>query len=423
MHVKNSRSSQGFTLVELLVVIAIIGVMVGLLLPAVQAAREAARRMSCSNNMKQLGLGFHNYHSAYNQLPMHFGGSRGFLGVGTAGNNPTVAQTPSPTPAGSNHLLLSALVGITPFIEQQALWEQISNPLRNSVNGNFSAMGPNPNRGLIPGNPYPPFLTEISSLRCPSDPGFGLPAQGRSNYAVCLGDAMHFTNSGAIAWNAMQNQWVENAARAQRTRESCRGVFVPSVVTSFRDILDGTANTIMAGEIATDIGDRDNRTIAFDPVTAVQLEVANNPSYCVDNGFIDPQNPRFWAPSLDYGAGLVGVQGGRGFRWACAVLTYTGFNTILPPNREQCQWNGANAPGSISPSSRHQGGAHVIMADGAVKFITDSIEAGNSRGQTIYVGLVMANSAAPALPGSESRFGLWGALGTRASSEVISGDF
>ena len=98
MHTPRTKR-RGFTLVELLVVIAIIGVLVGLLLPAVQAAREAARRMSCSNNFKQIGLGLHNYHSAYKNLPMLAGGTKR---PPSGGNGDT-----------SNQFWLSWLVGIT----------------------------------------------------------------------------------------------------------------------------------------------------------------------------------------------------------------------------------------------------------------------------------------------------------------------
>ena len=181
------RNRQGFTLVELLVVIAIIGVLVGLLLPAVQAAREAARRMSCSNNFKQIGLALHNYHSAYKQLPIQGGGTTRFPEPGA----PVIAHTP---PTANNLLQLSCLVGLTPFFEQQALWDQISNPLDPDEDGMppfFQAMGPRPSMhlGQHANFRYEPWLTEIPTLRCPSDPGVGLPSQGRTNYAACNGDS------------------------------------------------------------------------------------------------------------------------------------------------------------------------------------------------------------------------------------------
>ncbi|MEM1225268.1 MAG: DUF1559 domain-containing protein [Planctomycetota bacterium] len=422
-----SRSrNRGFTLVELLVVIAIIGVLVGLLLPAVQAAREAARRMSCSNNFKQLGLAIHNYHSTYKKLPRQLGGSLRVQGTGGI-----VSRTPGPTGSpglGNNNNRLSWLVGLTPFFEQQAIWEQVSNPYQipegDPGEGEvFAPMGPAPDMGIGANNNhhgdnmYAPWLTEIPGLRCPSDPGRGLPAQGRTNYAACIGDAVRQTNIGP------ENDFgVVNNNRSQRTRESCRGVFVPRQFTAFRDVLDGLSNTIMGGEIATDLGDRDVRTDMLRSATTNAMRT--NPISCRPN--LDPERPAFWNPTLNAATDIGGIQNNRGFKWACGFNLFTGFQTILPPNSEICGSQNGNGNAGVayenimSASSRHQGGAHVLMGDGAIKFITDSIEAGDSNNATVRQG----GSAAPeptfaTVPGSPSPFGLWGALGTRASREVI----
>ncbi len=390
----------GFTLVELLVVIAIIGVLVGLLLPAVQAAREAARRMSCSNNFKQIGLALHNYHAAYKQLPRHQGGTW------SDGNVPTDMN---------NRLSLSFLVGATPFMEQQALWEQISNPSQDRVDGGiqsppYPAMGPAPTVAQ-----YVPWQTEIPTLRCPSDPGRGTPAAGRTNYAACLGDSIDFMDSGpvqidnGILINPPQ-AWVPNRARA-----ACRGVFVARKDTKFRDILDGLSNTIMCAEITTDLGDRDVRTIPS--LSNGHDEVRDEPDHCEHEQQISRDRPRFWSDGSDGGnvPTLAGSAEGRGYRWADAGTVWTDMNTILPPNGHLC-FGGDNVdtPGIAPASSRHQGGVHVLMADGAVIFMTDSIEAGD-----IHHGNVWLSGVDESVPGSPSPYGLWGALGTRAGREVI----
>ncbi|MFG0290543.1 MAG: DUF1559 domain-containing protein [Rhodopirellula sp. JB044] len=423
-----SNSNRGFTLVELLVVIAIIGVLVGLLLPAVQAAREAARRMSCSNNFKQLGLAVHNYHSAYNALPKHGTGS--YLPRWSFGGN-----------YYENKSQLSMLVGLLPFLEQQAIWEQVVNPLANndpSLGGPaiYQAMGPTPQ--VIT---YDPWVTNIPTLRCPSDPGFGLPSMGRTNYAACLGDSAYCQIVGAMSHVLTSNQ-----GYAERSRSTDRGVFVPRYQTKFRDILDGLANTVMMGEIATDLGDRDTRTDAkFDgsgifPASSTTL--SGNPSICLTG--TDPERPQFWATGT---TNLGGTNSGfgRGYKWASYYPLYSVITTILPPNSPVCAstlraihggtasgstlqgWctiaaaDGDQANGIYGPSSRHQGGVHVLMGDGAVKFITDSIEAGSNTAQMVsWEGVAGPPSSTP---GSQSPYGLWGALGTRAAKEVIESEF
>ncbi len=386
---------------ELLVVIAIIGVLVGLLLPAVQSAREAARRMSCSNNFKQIGLALHNYHAAFGRLPMQEGGT----------TNAANADSPSPesTIATShNRLRLSWLVPLTPFIEQQALWEQISNPLDPNEDGVapfFQAMGGSPATYLAnytAGSEYKPWLTDIVSFRCPSDPGRGLPSQGRTNYAACLGDAPHFNSRG----NKLDtgSDWGIYEANI-----ACRGMFMARRSMQFRDVLDGLSNTVAAGEIMTDLGVNDVRQRPIVPATGnVRTDGAG---YCQPH--ISETRPTVYDEQLTT---IVSQEQRRGSRWAYGRPLYTGMTTILPPNSELCMHSflDGDGDGVVPPSSHHPGGCHVLMGDGAIRFITDSIEAGSSSNPPAS----WAN-----IGPSPNPYGLWGSLGTRAASEVIKEEF
>jgi prepilin-type processing-associated H-X9-DG protein len=364
--------------------------------------------MSCSNNFKQIGLGLHNYHAAFKQLPTNRGGTSL-----KAGNNNPESRIPRQfggALGGNNINNLSALVPLTPYVEQQALWEQIRNPFTVKEPASaagmwvYSAMGPNPDISLAihAMYQYDPWLTEVPTFRCPSDPGTGLPAQGRTNFGVCLGDSIQFQNTGF----RRQDGTINNTA-AGRARSTCRGMFFPRNEMKFRDCLDGLANTVAGGEFNTDLGDRHITTHADRGGGII-----GNPQLCYDE--IDPERPQHWLPTALLSGG---IEQQRGFRWASGYAVHSGITTILPPNSPVCTASnnsGTWRPGIFGPSSRHQGGAHVLMGDGAVIFITDSIEAGSKS-----AGMVVWNGAGPRAPGSISPYGLWGALGTRDSKEVI----
>ena len=393
---RTHSSRRGFTLVELLVVIAIIGILVGLLLPAVQAAREAARRMSCSNNFKQIGLALHNYHSTYKKLVMNGGGT-----YETQGDSNF-----------HNRLNLSWMVGILPFIEQQAVWEQVVNPFGFNRDGTvrtppYPPMGPNPwNEN------YQPWLTTIPTYRCPSDPAVSaFNRVGFTNYNACHGDAYFEQHHGGIQNDGDPDgngTWGDEAASRW-----ARGTFHTRHFTRFRDILDGLANTIAAGEIAVD-----NRQLEVK--TQCVQDNTNNMALPPNTWeqYADSTRPQFWDTTA-FGCGRpgrdCGVNHGRGRRWTDGRPYSSMVHTVRPPNSYSV-FRGHGDFGYGAVASRHQGGAHILMADGAVIFITDSIEAGDQNQVPYHNGDPTYGEAGA---GRESPYGLWGAMGTKAMRETI----
>jgi prepilin-type N-terminal cleavage/methylation domain-containing protein len=214
---KHCNRKTGFTLVELLVVIAIIGILVALLLPAVQAAREAARRMSCNNNLKQVGLALHNYHDTYKTFP------NGWLRVAGGG-------------AANNNMNLwgwSAL--ILPFMEQESLHSQLgvgANRLEDLAAAAYAANGSN--MGLL--------SQPVASFRCPSDTG---PDSNTNRDRFSWADDVNSGRPATSNYVGVNDSWrTDNGTGPQAER----GLFREPTSNSFRDIIDGTSNVIVVGE-------------------------------------------------------------------------------------------------------------------------------------------------------------------------------
>jgi prepilin-type N-terminal cleavage/methylation domain-containing protein len=230
----------GFTLVELLVVIAIIGVLVGLLLPAVQAAREAARRMQCSNNVKQLGLAFHNYHDTFRNFPLNFAW-RARPGLG--GGGPAISDT------GKSWLQM-----VLPFIEQNNLFNMIDFRVGLRVDGG------------IPGDPLAiernrvVAATVISTYLCPSDGQHDNGLLNRRSDTVSTEERWAITNYKACAgsnWAWGVFAWTNDLGGRNGGNSDglnmgngvlCSNQQNTNPITRMRDVVDGTSNTFFIGE-------------------------------------------------------------------------------------------------------------------------------------------------------------------------------
>ncbi|MEO8497569.1 MAG: DUF1559 domain-containing protein [Planctomycetota bacterium] len=311
---------KGFTLVELLVVIAIIGILVALLLPAVQAAREAARRMQCSNNMKQLGLALHNYADTHRKFPAF---SRGYGGcVGNAVNGEIKN--------------MSGLVSLLPYIELQNVYDQFN--LEQAFSENPGA--PQRATGVVVGSPVTNGNAALAELElqafvCPSDNN---PQRGRltgSYYGPAAGFSGAATNYDFIT-DCGREFGVCNGYVA--ANPATKRMFGADTNTQMRDVVDGLTNTFMVGE--TTKFHVNGAAFAWSYRAWVMAGI--DPIYSGNNGGINVWHQP-WITATWQSPPFVPFRG-RARSWWC------------------------------SAASLHPGGCQFVMGDGSVHFVSETID-------------------------------------------------
>jgi prepilin-type processing-associated H-X9-DG protein len=320
----------------LLVVIAIIAILIGLLLPAVQKVREAASRLRCQNNLKQLGLALYNYESARNAFPAAF-----------LGNSDTTAFPP-PT-YRDYYFSWSALAQLNPYLEQTAIFNRmdLKQPIYDPTNG-FQISAANQ------------FAVQqvIKLFLCPSDQGqpvtnpndYGVPTIGPTNYAVCVGSG---TTNGAAPFGSPLNS---------------DGMFQGINALRIADVTDGLSNTACMSESLLGQGPEAYSGSTPPPPADPQYVFA----YV---GFGTPITTSACASATTWN----GSQR-RGFMWASGEMRCAAYNHYYTPNSRSydCVNNDGTtvtAFGWRGARSRHSGGVNVLLGDGSVRFVADGVDA------------------------------------------------
>jgi prepilin-type N-terminal cleavage/methylation domain-containing protein/prepilin-type processing-associated H-X9-DG protein len=310
--VRASRAKAGFTLIELLVVITIISVLVSLLLPAANAAREAARRMTCTNKLRQMAIAMNNYHS-----------SRGRLPFGTE---------PIPGTSPTRYYGVSPQAQLLPYFEEEQLFQLVDFEASYNAPENAAAL-----------------MTPVDLLRCPSDID-RLPVNlgARNNYYANAGSDLVFTPPDK-----------SNTTDPNRDMPAPSGLFYRGSRIKFSQIRDGLSHTAAFCEKMTGDGNpaiASEQTDTFRPGTypstpdeAVQM--------CQDTDIHDLANQ---------GVSEVGAP------WIYAYHSTTLYYHINTPNRRSCMF----PPGRImtTANSQHSGGVNVAMCDASVRFVTDDVD-------------------------------------------------
>jgi prepilin-type N-terminal cleavage/methylation domain-containing protein/prepilin-type processing-associated H-X9-DG protein len=379
----NADSRRGFTLIELLVVIAIIAVLIALLLPAVQSAREAARRAQCTNNLKQIGLGMHNYHSTHGTFP---------LGAGT-----TAGYTPAYCQGWGTWSAQALMLG---YLEQMPLYNAsnfawavgFSNgfPINSTVSTSLLNVFVCPSDGISPLKPTGVWGS-VASQSCWQWTG------DTNNYLASLGTSTSYNNGAPCGSPGPPIVPVPDTS----------GLFTQGGrAYGLQNVTDGSSNTIAFGESL--IGDGTIATVKYRDGPVLTTASALGGAGLMDvSGSYNLVIQDLQACSVGLMAQKstgTGAQNQKGFRWAQSDGGFGTFNTIVPPNAAQYPFAwcalGRKATSSNASdgqyqntSSNHPGGCNFLFGDGSVHFLKSSIAI-----QTYW------------------------ALGTRANGEVISSD-
>jgi prepilin-type N-terminal cleavage/methylation domain-containing protein/prepilin-type processing-associated H-X9-DG protein len=381
-HGRPAAGVRGFTLVELLVVIAIIATLIGLLLPAVQSAREAARRSQCSNSIKQLALAVVAHDSANREFPPPCGNGK-FQKISASGGN-----------ANINWWYYGWIPRVLPFAEEAPLYDRVIAWVK---------------AGNIPNNSSgSPFVSQPRGLQCASDPGFGLGAglggdYGDTNYRCNRGDLIIDKNAGSPWRSPFGGQGFQT-----------NGTYLDSC--TMKKITDGTSKTIMLGEAVVGINGS-THPISGLAAGVTMTKVASPGNSATPYGALACSTQR---TSSGYAAGSTTnvANGNSGQNWGHGDPPFGVFYTVLAPNGPSCTATAtttiANFPTVISASSYHPGGVNVAMCDGSVRFVSETIDAGDPS-QTSTVP--MANTSRPSV------YGIWGALGTHRANENLIGEW